>query len=78
MYDENKIIGVGMARAQSADQYQAQREPAAAIARSQVELHSRELAGWSYIARVLKELPPDVEEEAALWNMLGRSRRERY
>jgi hypothetical protein len=53
-------------------------ESAAAIARSQVELHSRELAGWSYIARVLKELPPDVEEEAALWNMLGRSRRERY
>jgi hypothetical protein len=78
MKDENKIIGVGMASAQSADQYAAQREAASVIARSQVELHSRELAGWSYIARVLKELPPDVEEEAALWNMLGRSRRERY
>jgi hypothetical protein len=71
MKDENKII-------QNADQYAALREPAAAIARSQVELHSRELAGWHYIERAMKEVPPDGDEEEAVWNLLSRARRERY
>lgn len=54
------------------------REKAQTIIADMVKKHESELAAWNYLQLVTSEHPPDAVEEAALWEMLGRIRRERY
>ena len=52
------------------------REKAQTIVARQVETHQRELAGWNYLQLAMAKEPPDAAEEAALWEILSRARRE--
>jgi hypothetical protein len=56
----------------------AAREKAQTIAENQVKLYQREFAAWSWLRRAMDQLPLNTEEEAALWELLCRARRERY
>lgn len=72
----NNILGG--AQGLSASQYAAQREPAKTIAENQMKLYQREFAAWSWLRRAMDQLAPTVAEEAALWELFCRARRERY
>ena len=52
------------------------REKAQSIVAGRVRFHERELAGWNYLQMVMAKEPPDIDEEAALWEILGRAIRE--
>lgn len=65
----------GFNKAQSID---ACRENAQAIARSQLKAHEQEAAAWRWLDNAMTTTPMTLEEEAALWNLLCRARRERY
>lgn len=62
----------------SASQYAATRESAQSIVDGMKKLHQREFAAWSWLARAMDETPPNKDEEAALWELVCRARRERY
>jgi hypothetical protein len=48
------------------------------IVANMVKQHERELAAWNYLQLAMGKIPPDEAEEEALWELLGRARRERY
>jgi hypothetical protein len=54
------------------------REKAETIVENQMKLYQREFAAWSWLRRAMTSLPPNTDEEAALWELLCRARRERY
>jgi hypothetical protein len=56
----------------------ATRERSQTIAENQMKLYQREFEAWSWLRRAMDSLPPNVDEEAALWELLCRARRERY
>jgi hypothetical protein len=62
----------------SADQYAACRESAQTITRNELKKHEREAAAWRWIDAAMEAHKPTEEEEAALWDLLCRARRERY
>lgn len=73
--------GEGLISAQSAQNFISggpAREKAQTIVESMVSLHSRELAGWQWLKIAMEAVPPNVGEEAALWEIVCRARRERY
>lgn len=56
------------------NQYAAAREKAQTIVDNMAKTHERELAGWNYLRRVMKDVPPSDEEEVALWELVCRMR----
>lgn len=71
-------LGDGLVNANIAQSACGQREKAQTIVADMVKRHERELAGWNWLQLAMAKEPPDVAEEAALWEILGRARRERY
>jgi hypothetical protein len=72
------LAGANIASGLSAQQYAAARESAQTIVENMMKLHQKEFAAWSWLRRAMEQLPPNKEEEAALWDVVGRARRERY
>lgn len=65
-------------KALGAQQYAAARESAQTIARSQLKSHEKEAAAWRWLDAAMGIHKPSEEEEAALFDLLIRARRERY
>jgi hypothetical protein len=71
-------VGNGLNKALSAGEYAAARESAQTIAKSQTQLYEKEARAWRWIDAAMVAHPPTTEEEAALWDLLCRARRERF
>jgi hypothetical protein len=69
---------VGMATSLSASQYDACRENAQAVVENQLKKHQGEAAAWRWLSAAMVVHPMSLEEEAGLWELLNRARRERY
>ena len=52
------------------------RDKAQTVVNDLVTLHERELAGWNWLQLAMAKEPPDAQEEAALYEILSRARRE--
>lgn len=73
----NPEQGLAIAGANSLSaQYAASRESAQTIAKNQMKLHEREASAWRWLDAAMEVHKPTTEEEAALWDVLGRARRE--
>lgn len=59
-------------------QYAAARESAQTIARNQLKEHEKSAAAWRWLDAAMEVKKPSTEEEAALYDLLCRCRRERY
>jgi hypothetical protein len=62
----------------TASQYAACRESAQTIIRNELQRHEREAAAWRWLDAAMEVHKPSAEEEAALWDVLCRARRERF
>lgn len=71
-------VGNALNKGLSAGQYAAARESAQTIVKNQLRSHEREAAAWRWLDAALEVKKPTEEEEAALWDLLCRARRERY
>jgi hypothetical protein len=60
------------------NQYAAARESAQTIARNQLKTHEGEAAAWRWLDAAMEVHKPSADEEAGLWNLLCRARRERF
>jgi hypothetical protein len=67
-----------MAKSLSASQYDACRENAQAIVKGQLKKHEGEAAAWRWLDAAMVAHPMTTEEEAGLWDLLSRARRERF
>ncbi len=74
----SKAPGVLGEIGKSVNEYAAARESAQTIVASQVKNLNRELTAWRYLETVMQVNPPTSDEEAALWDLVCRARRERY
>lgn len=73
------VIGqLNSAKDIGANQYAACRESAATIVANELKKHEREAAAWRWIDAAMVTHPPSDTEEAALWDLLCRARRERF
>lgn len=61
-----------------AQQYAAARESAQTIARNEMQKHEKEAAAWRWLDAAMVTHAPTKEEEAALWDVFCRARRERF
>lgn len=69
---------INVAKALSAEQYAGARESAQTIARNEMHKHEKEAAAWRWLDAAMVAHAPTKEEEAALWDLFCRARRERY
>lgn len=62
----------------SASEYAACRESAGTIVANELKKHEREATAWRWLNAAIAACPMTKEEEAALWDVLCRARRERF
>lgn len=75
----NAVLGqVEIAKALCAQQYAGARESAQTIVRNELQKHEKEAAAWRWLDAAMVAHGPTTEEEAALFDLLCRVRRERF
>lgn len=71
------VLGIGPSNPTlSASQYAACREKAQTIVGTELQRHEREAAAWRWLGIAMETCKPTETEEAALWDLLCRARRE--
>jgi len=71
------VLGIGPSNSSmSASQYAACRENSQTIVANELKRHEREAAAWRWLTVAMETCKPTADEEAALWDLLCRARRE--